>query len=61
VANVRDVVSEGELIDVKLMETNERGQFKLSRREVMLDEGQGLTLVHFSAKLERFVLDRGCS
>lgn len=39
VANVRDVVAEGDRIDVKLLETNERGQFKLSRREVMLDEG----------------------
>ena len=25
--------------DVKLLETNERGQFKLSRRAVLLDEG----------------------
>ena len=24
-------------------------------------EGQGLTLVHFSAQLERFVWDRGCA
>jgi polyribonucleotide nucleotidyltransferase len=39
VANVKDVVNEGDRIDVKLVETNERGQFKLSRREVMLDEG----------------------
>lgn len=39
VANVKDVVNEGDTIDVKLVETNERGQFKLSRREVMLDEG----------------------
>jgi len=23
--------------------------------------GQGLTLVHFSARLERFVWDRGCA
>lgn len=39
VANVKDVVNEGDSIDVKLLETNERGQFKLSRREVLLDEG----------------------
>jgi len=39
VANVRDVVEEGQTIDVKLLETNERGQFKLSRRAVLLDEG----------------------
>jgi len=25
------------------------------------DERQGLTLVHFSAQLERFVWDRGCA
>ena len=39
VANTRDVVEEGQRIDVKLLETNERGQFKLSRRAVLLDEG----------------------
>ena len=39
VNNPKDVVNEGDAIDVKLLETNERGQFKLSRREVLLDEG----------------------
>ena len=39
VNNPKDVVSEGDRIDVKLLETNERGQLKLSRREVLLDEG----------------------
>ena len=39
VNNPKDVVNEGDRIDVKLLETNERGQLKLSRREVMLDEG----------------------
>jgi polyribonucleotide nucleotidyltransferase len=32
-------VNEGDRIDVKLLETNDRGQLKLSRREVLLDEG----------------------
>jgi polyribonucleotide nucleotidyltransferase len=39
VNNPKDVVNEGDRIDVKLLETNERGQLKLSRREVLLDEG----------------------
>ena len=39
VNNPKDVVSDGDRIDVKLLETNERGQLKLSRREVLLDEG----------------------
>ena len=38
VNNPKDVVTEGDKIDVKLLETNERGQLKLSRREVLLDE-----------------------
>ena len=41
VANVKDVVNDGDFIDVKLLETNERGQYKLSRREVLLDDGKG--------------------
>ena len=39
VNNPKDVLSDGDRIDVKLLETNERGQLKLSRREVLLDEG----------------------
>ncbi len=38
VATVNDVVKEGEKIDVKLLEINGRGQMKLSRREVLLEE-----------------------
>ena len=38
VASVDDVVKEGDKIDVKLVEINGRGQLKLSRREVLLDE-----------------------
>ena len=29
--------------------------------QLWLNEGQGLTLVRFSAQLERFVWDRGCA
>jgi hypothetical protein len=29
--------------------------------EQQLEEWQGLTLVHFSAQLERFLWDRGCA
>ena len=28
---------------------------------IVLHRGQGLSLVHFSAELERFVWDRGCA
>ena len=38
VANVVDVIKEGEKMDVKLLEINGRGQMKLSRREVLLEE-----------------------
>ena len=37
-ANVVDVIKEGEKMDVKLLEINGRGQMKLSRREVLLEE-----------------------
>ena len=38
VPNVADVTSEGALIDVKVIEINSRGQTRLSRKEVLLEE-----------------------
>ena len=33
----------------------------LQQQQQMQHEGQGLTVVHFSAQLERFFWDRGCA
>jgi polyribonucleotide nucleotidyltransferase len=42
VPNASDVVTEGQTIDVKLVEVNSRGQTRLSRKEVLLEENPEL-------------------
>jgi len=42
VPNASDVVTEGQTIDVKLVEVNSRGQTRLSRKEVLLEDNPEL-------------------
>jgi len=44
VPNVADVTSEGAMMDVKVIEINNRGQTRLSRKEVLLEENPELAL-----------------